>query len=82
MLGRMHKKKKNIALCTIFTIFGTNKTNMGQMTPDYKLAKLPPQTEKVETIKILRQTTKAATALAELKGIAKTYLNFRALDKL
>ena len=48
---------------------------MGQMTPDYKLEKLPPQTEKVETISILRQTTKAATALAELKGIAKTIPN-------
>ena len=45
------------------------------MTPDYKLEKLPPQTEKVETISILRQTTKAATALAELKGIAKTIPN-------
>ena len=48
---------------------------MGQMTPDSKLEKLPPKTEKVETIKILRQTTKAATALAELKGIAKTIPN-------
>ena len=45
------------------------------MTPDSKLEKLPPKTEKVETIKILRQTTKAATALAELKGIAKTIPN-------
>ena len=43
------------------------------MTPDYKLEKLPPQTEKVETIKILRQTTKAATALAELKGLRKRF---------
>ena len=48
---------------------------MGQMTPDSKLEKLPPKTEKVETIKILRQTTKSATALAELKGIAKTIPN-------
>ena len=45
------------------------------MTPDYKLEKLPPQTEKIETIRVLRQTTKAATALAELKGIAKTIPN-------
>jgi len=48
---------------------------MGQKTPDYKLEMLLPRTEKVETIKILRQTTKAATALAELKGIAKTIPN-------
>ena len=45
------------------------------MTPDSKLEKLPPKTEKVETIEILRQTTKAATALAELKGIANTIPN-------
>lgn len=44
------------------------------MTPDYKLEKLPPRTEKVETIKILRQTTKAATALAELLLIIRTSL--------
>jgi len=45
------------------------------MTPDSKLEKLPPKTEKVETIKILRQANRAATALAELKGIAKTIPN-------
>ena len=39
------------------------------------LEKLPPKTEKVETIKILRQSTKTAAALAELKGIAKTIPN-------
>jgi Fic family protein len=74
---RRHAKKikKKTTICTIFCTFGTNKINMGQMTPDYKLEKLPPQTEKVETIKVLRQTTKAATALAELKGIAKTIPN-------
>lgn len=48
---------------------------MGQKTPRWILEKLPPKTEKVETIQILRQTTKAATALAELKGIAKTIPN-------
>jgi Fic family protein len=36
---------------------------------------LPPNRDKVETIKILRQANKAATALAELKGIAKTIPN-------
>ncbi len=48
---------------------------MGQKTPHSMLEKLPPKTEKVETIQILRQTTKAASALAELKGIAKTIPN-------
>ncbi|MCP4970560.1 MAG: Fic family protein [Arcobacter sp.] len=40
-----------------------------------KLDKLPPTREKVETIEILRQATKAANALGELKGIAKTIPN-------
>ena len=47
---------------------------MGQKAP-YKLSKLPPKREQVETLAILRQTNKAATALAELKGIAKTIPN-------
>lgn len=48
---------------------------MGQNAPYLKLEKLPPLREKVETIKILRQTNKATAALAELKGIAKTIPN-------
>jgi Fic family protein len=48
---------------------------MGQNAPHYKLDNLPPQREKVETIKILRQTNKSTAALAELKGIAKTIPN-------
>ena len=44
------------------------------MTP-YKLDLLPPAKDKVETIKILRQTTKTASAIAELKGIAQTIPN-------
>lgn len=48
---------------------------MGQKTPHFKLDELPPLREKVETIKILRQTTKSTAALAELKGIAKTIPN-------
>ncbi|MBE0673860.1 MAG: Fic family protein [Bacteroidales bacterium] len=48
---------------------------MGQNAPHYKLAKLPPLREKVETIEILRQTNKSTAALAELKGIAKTIPN-------
>ncbi len=48
---------------------------MGQNTPQFKLGKLPPLKEKVETIKILRQTNKSTAALAELKGIAKTIPN-------
>ncbi len=48
---------------------------MGQNAPQCKLDKLPPLREKVETIKILRQTNKSAAALAELKGIAQTIPN-------
>ncbi len=48
---------------------------MRQNAPDYKLDKLPPLREQVETIEILRQTNKATAALAELKGIAKTIPN-------
>lgn len=48
---------------------------MGQNAPHYKLDNLPPLREKVETIKILRQTNKSTAALAELKGIAKTIPN-------
>ena len=48
---------------------------MGQKTPFYKLDKLPPLREKVENLKILRQTNKSTAALAELKGIAKTIPN-------
>jgi len=49
--------------------------DMGQSAPHYQLVKLPPLREKVETIEILRQTNRSATALAELKGIAKTIPN-------
>ena len=48
---------------------------MGQNAPHFKLEKLPPLREKVETIEILRQTNKSTAALAELKGIAKTIPN-------
>ncbi len=48
---------------------------MGQKAPHQQLAKLPPLRVKVETIEILRQTTKSVAALAELKGIAKTIPN-------
>lgn len=48
---------------------------MGQNTPYFKLEKLPPLREKVETIEILRQVNKSTAALAELKGIAKTIPN-------
>ncbi len=48
---------------------------MRQNAPHYKLEKLPPLREKVETIEILRQTNKSTAALAELKGIAKTIPN-------
>ena len=48
---------------------------MGQNAPHYYLESLPPPREKVETIEILRQTTKSTAAIAELKGIAKTIPN-------
>jgi Fic family protein len=48
---------------------------MGQITPYLSLDKLPPQRDKVETLKVLRQVTLSATALAELKGIAKSIPN-------
>ena len=40
-----------------------------------KLKKLPPEREKVETVKILRQLSKTSHSLGELKGIAKTIPN-------
>ena len=48
---------------------------MGQDAPYRILDKLPPQREKIETVKILRETVKATAALAELKGIANTIPN-------
>lgn len=48
---------------------------MGQSTPYSRLKELPPQRDRVETINTLRQTNKAAAALAELKGIANTIPN-------
>ena len=51
---------------------------MGQEAPD-KLSKLPPERDKVETIKILRSAAKASLAIAELKGIAQTIPNQKML---
>ena len=48
---------------------------MGQDAPYRILKKLPPQRQKLETIKILRETNKATAALSELKGIANTIPN-------
>lgn len=45
------------------------------MHPFKKLEKLPPKREKVETLAILRQLSKSANSLGELKGIAKTIPN-------
>ncbi len=45
---------------------------MGHMD---KLKKLPPEREKVETLKILRQLSRTSQSLGELKGIAKTIPN-------
>jgi Fic family protein len=40
-----------------------------------KLKKLPPEREKIETVKILRQLSKTSQSIGELKGIAKTIPN-------
>ena len=48
---------------------------MRQNAPYQKLEKLPPNKELIETIKILRASSKAASSLGELKGIAKTIPN-------
>lgn len=45
------------------------------MHPIKKLEKLPPKREEVETLDVLRQLSKASTALGELKGVAKTMPN-------
>jgi len=45
---------------------------MGQIK---KLEKLPPKKDKIETISVLRQLSKSAYILGELKGIAKTIPN-------
>ncbi len=39
------------------------------------MEKLPPEREKVETVKILRQLSKTSQSLGELKGVAKTIPN-------
>ncbi len=54
---------------------------MGHNSSNHSLELLPPDRTKVETIAILRQANKAATALAELKGIAKTIPNQSMLIK-
>jgi Fic family protein len=43
--------------------------------PDNQLPFLPPQRELVETLPVLRQAHKAAAALGELKGLARTLPN-------
>jgi len=48
---------------------------MRHQAPHFSLEKLPPKREKLETIKILKQESKAAASLAELKGVAKTIPN-------
>ena len=47
---------------------------MGQKAPYQILKKLPPEREKVETIKILRAFNRATAALAELKGRQLLYI--------
>ncbi len=48
---------------------------MGQNTPLRNLANFPPERNKIETIRILKEVPKAAAALAELKGIGNTLPN-------
>lgn len=43
--------------------------------PFNDLPLLPPQREKIETVKVLRQLVKSSVALAELKGLAKVLPN-------
>ena len=43
--------------------------------PFNKLPELPPEREKIETVKVLRQLVKSSIALAELKGLASTLPN-------
>lgn len=43
--------------------------------PFNDLPLLPPPSERIESITILKQESKAAVALAELKGLAKTLPN-------
>lgn len=43
--------------------------------PFNELPELPPQREKIETVKVLRQLVKSAIAVAELKGLASTLPN-------
>ena len=64
-----------MVMCTKNCIFGTKQNDMGQNAPGFNLDYLPPQRDKVETIEILRSTSRAAAALAELKGIANTIPN-------
>ncbi len=49
--------------------------NFDPLQPFNDLPHLPPPVEKVETIQILKQESKAAVALAELKGLARTLPN-------
>jgi Fic family protein len=49
--------------------------NIDPSRPLNDLPLLPPPVEKVETIHILKQESKAAVALAELKGLARTLPN-------
>lgn len=49
--------------------------NIDPSKPLNDLPLLPPPVEKVETIQILKQESKAAVALAELKGLARTLPN-------
>ncbi len=52
---------------------------MGQKAPYRPLEKLPPKIEWTETMAILKADAKAASALGELKGIAKTIPNQKML---
>ena len=67
-------------ICTFFLIFSTYPESMSQKIPNNKsLHPLPPSTEQVETIAIFQQMARAAGALGELKGIARTIPNQRML---
>ena len=59
----------------ILVFLGHIKVIWDKMGQIKKLKKLPPERKKLETVKILRQLSKTAQSLGELKGIAKTISN-------
>ncbi len=69
------KSRKNTSCLYVpYSLFLVQVENMSEQIT-HPLGKLLPEREKIETIRILRQESKSAAALAELKGIAKSIPN-------